>query len=381
MEKEVRKELIKNLRNYEEFLDSAARIQDFPDNKFQNLFNKKTEGMNLLNKNLLLKEMLSDYLKGSYKKQVVNFWIINKWGGIPWKSNTDNQARITKFSEELADQKNLMYSDNAISSISKVMSFVNPQKYFIYDSRAVFSLNWLLYKSGEKANYYCQPQSQGKIAPYFISNFICDKLGIKIKKSVNVKMYLDYCNLINELYPEVFDEDKEKQPYKLEMLLFWIAKEGVNNIINDFTNSQEYDEKYYHPEVLKRKHKQGDMSGTRPKSFSANEWDKLKKLIPKLMQDASISDNNCEIIIKDCVLRLKTYKKRIKGCYQTFGIGNIIDGKEKERIINALKKEFDAKQVDSDGTIFVRNLDTNPSDENQRIKWFADNIQKIINIL
>lgn len=258
MEKEVRKELIKNLKNYKELLDSKAKIQGFPDDKFQKLFDQKTEDIDLLNKNLLLKEMLSEYLEGSYENQAVNFWIIKNWGGIRFKDNDGYQKRITKMGGLLNkyEKGKLTNEDDEIiieriSSLSKVASFVKPQNYFIYDSRAVFSLNWLLYKSGEKRDYYCQPQSQGKIAPYFLSTFIHEKLDVTMEKSVNVHKYLDYCNLINELYPEVFDENKEKQPYKLEMLLFWIAKE---EIINDINNCHEFDKKeYYHPEVLKRK--------------------------------------------------------------------------------------------------------------------------------
>ena len=96
-----------------------------------------------LEKNLLLKKRLTDEMDEGENK-AVNFWIIQRWGGISSMKDTDrNQRRIAKFLERL-NKESLCLRGEPIASFSKVASFAYPHRYFIYDSRVSYSLNWLL---------------------------------------------------------------------------------------------------------------------------------------------------------------------------------------------------------------------------------------------
>ena len=97
-------------------------------------------------KNVALKNCLRRHLRcNDYS---IEYWIIQTWGGIRrFKKNKINDQRIAELYDRL--DKGSLSRDlfGCISSLSKVASFFNPSEYTIYDSRAIFSLNWLLLKS------------------------------------------------------------------------------------------------------------------------------------------------------------------------------------------------------------------------------------------
>jgi hypothetical protein len=98
---------------------------------------------NAFENNIALKTSLKSHLRcNGYSME---YWIIQKWGGIQgFKKNSKNDHKITKLYEQLDKGSFSRNIFEVISSLSKIASFANPSEYAIYDSRALFSLNWLL---------------------------------------------------------------------------------------------------------------------------------------------------------------------------------------------------------------------------------------------
>ncbi|MGP9668408.1 hypothetical protein ACT3TV_09865, partial [Psychrobacter sp. AOP31-A1-22] len=57
---------------------------------------------------------------------------------------------MSSFKQELKLKKLSKKNFETISSLSKVASFLDPEKYFIYDARVAYSLNWLILKYENK---------------------------------------------------------------------------------------------------------------------------------------------------------------------------------------------------------------------------------------
>lgn len=187
---------------------------------------------NALQKNVALKNCLRTHLKcNSYSME---YWIIQSWGGIQgFKKNDKNDQRIADLYDKL--DKGFLTRDlfGCISSLSKVASFFNPSEYSIYDSRAIFSLNWLLLKSGNTDKFFPSPAGRNtEISKYDIETIIRLKCGDKYGLFLDHKTaYFEYCKLLKKLSLDTWDnEERKKMPFYLEMLLFVL---GPQEIVND----------------------------------------------------------------------------------------------------------------------------------------------------
>jgi len=119
-----------------------------------------------------------------------------------------------------------------ISSFSKLASFLNPNEYAIYDSRAIYSLNWLLFNFNNNTELYPQPLGRNsKLSQYDLSTiFNLTKKDIIYKSHKTA--YFEYCKLLKLLSKEVYYDNK---PYKIEMLLFLIAPTKIIECIEKKT--------------------------------------------------------------------------------------------------------------------------------------------------
>lgn len=112
------------------------------------------------------------YLKQNLKKKLmvddeddfldVAYWIIQQWGGIRSYGKTKaNDVELKNLRNMLKmkkpDIRQIRFE--AISSLSKVASFLNPNQYAIFDSRVAYSLNWLLFLYAQD-KLFRQPESQ-----------------------------------------------------------------------------------------------------------------------------------------------------------------------------------------------------------------------------
>lgn len=196
---------------------------------FDRIVNKiKKDNGNLTDINIKLKDFLKTEIKNhTYDKNIEFFkWIIKTWWWI-W-----GFTRFDWINEQLNNIKlNKNITFESISSISKVISFSNPRKYFIYDSRVVYVLNWLILKSNvDNKIFFKMPAWRNKKITFIdISTLI----NIKDNKSnYHAKdFYYIYCDLIIELHKKIFNDS---DTFKTEMLLFSIAD---NYIYDDIISS------------------------------------------------------------------------------------------------------------------------------------------------
>ena len=183
-------------------------------------------------KNIYLKENLNKVLENDLNLKN-HYWIIQEWGGIKsFKQNDKNDEKINKFKKQLSAGKLTKEIFSLISSFSKLASFINPNEYAIYDSRAIYSLNWLLFNFTNEQELYPQPSGRNpKLAQYDLPTIVrLSKKGNTYKSHKTA--YCEYCKLLKYLSKEVFNDNK---PYKIEMLLFIIAPTKIIECIENKT--------------------------------------------------------------------------------------------------------------------------------------------------
>lgn len=180
-----------------------------------------------------------DGLRGFFHLKKIEYetalWIINRWGGIgSFKDNDRNKARIDKLQIALPKRVFTKESFSVVSSLSKVASFMNHEEYFVYDSRVIYSLNWLILKAKLKEpQFFPMPEGRGTkltmfdlqtIINLYYKDNILDKEW-KSKTFIDPKhAYFVYCDLIKKLSKRIFPAYKA---YYLEMLLFVIADRQI----------------------------------------------------------------------------------------------------------------------------------------------------------
>ena len=182
-------------------------------------------------KNVFLKENLYKVLALSNLKNY--YWIIQEWGGISaFSLKASNDRRIQKFFTELT-AKNLSHdSFSCISSLSKVAAFSNPSEYAIYDSRVIYSLNWLIFNYASSVELYPQPVSRNSTITEYDPQTIYKLNGKKFAVKESKKAYFDYCDFLKKATQIVYGE--AGKIYMLEMLLFIVA---ITDIANELKHS------------------------------------------------------------------------------------------------------------------------------------------------
>ena len=198
--------------------------QPLPDDFPKNLRKEFEKQTTLYEKNIFLKENLSNLLEKDTDLEL-HYWIVRKWGGIiRFQQNEKNNKKIITFKKELLENKLSRNSFSTISSLSKIASFLNPKKYVIYDSRVTYSLNYLLLISGENKFFPFVKGRNSTLNEYEYSKKLKNNKSYTFYKRESA--YHIYCNLILEL-SKIFND----KPYNLEMLLFTIAPTKIIDMI------------------------------------------------------------------------------------------------------------------------------------------------------
>ena len=228
----------KNTINLEDRFDYNFSIADcgFLNNQEKSEINNE---LNTFKKNTILKHILNFKLNNDFNQPNIHYWIINKWGGIKnFKKNEKNDKKILEFRSCLINNTNInqrIFSN--ISSLSKIASFSEIDNYFIYDSRVIYSFNWLLLK-------YPTPEVKFFPTPFGRNKTILDFNLLPIINFKNINSpnpffynyktaYHKYCEIIKVIATEIFPNEK---PFLLEMLLYTIS---IKEIFEDIkTNLQ-----------------------------------------------------------------------------------------------------------------------------------------------
>jgi hypothetical protein len=223
--------LVSELRHYKDRINLEERFDyNFSLDECNFINSEEREQINNSNniyyKNLTLKNILKTKLNDDFNQPEIHYWIINKWGGINnFKRNDKNDKKILDFKNYLDNNSNIpriVFSN--ISSLSKIASFTDVKKFFIYDSRVIYSLNWLILKyPTANLKFFPSPFGRNKIINDFnllpIIN-IAHHLNYSSQYYDFNLAYQKYCDLIIQLSSEVF---LNEQPFLLEMLLFVIS--------------------------------------------------------------------------------------------------------------------------------------------------------------
>jgi hypothetical protein len=195
---------------------------------------------NFFEKNLRLKEIVSEKLEEA-KTDEGRFryyeWIVKNWGGIYTFQGTKD--KIADFIDSVKEGRSAQFS--GISSYSKIMSFVDPTKYFIYDSRVAYALNWLLLKhSTSETLYFRVPDGRNTdLRDYDIETIvnIYNIAGNESAKNYPKKIYypkrdvyLIYNSFIRQLHNEM--KTAVEKPYYIEMLLFALFDVIIEEVKN-----------------------------------------------------------------------------------------------------------------------------------------------------
>ena len=216
-------ELFKQFQNKPAWTFKTAGLKEIiSEEDFYSIENQQ----NLCEKNILLKTTLQKYFCSdnggdNEKNTKLAKWIVNDWGKI---SSAKNFASIINdiklFFSDKDRLKNIKLSD-AISSRSKVLSFLSPQEYVICDSRNIFALNWLFYFAQcdkDKIHLFKPLAARNTTIPKYSIQTIANIFFEKEIEYSFVK-YSDFCDTIKEITKKT----EFKKIYQTEMKLFSIS--------------------------------------------------------------------------------------------------------------------------------------------------------------
>lgn len=217
--------------------------------------NKLISEKNMFERNVILKKMLYTILSATNSpetKKMIFKWIVYNWGGINVKDIDKLYSAVVKFSNYDKGSQKLAF--DSIASVTKILSFMHPEKYIIYDARVAYSMNWILLKTGASKMFFPMPDSRNsKLNAIDISTLIrlskiynySGKIGtnrmisnsdkeVFIQKSM---AYITLCDLIMKINKRLWEDDRRKYPFYTEMLIFSLAD---TDIFNDILNSCDF---------------------------------------------------------------------------------------------------------------------------------------------
>lgn len=143
----------------------------------------------------------------------VALWVIKIWGGI-------KGIKETSIQKILINLENKIYPFENISSWSKVHSFKNIKSDVIYDSRVIYSLNWLLLSLNIDTKFFLQPEGRNKkLSTFPVSSIInfknskfidVNKKGDKTFEKVYFKgdeLYSKYIEIITAINENIWKDE------------------------------------------------------------------------------------------------------------------------------------------------------------------------------
>jgi hypothetical protein len=204
-------------------------------------YNELISEKNIFERNVILKKILCEILCSEElieNRKKIFKWIVNKWGGINVRDENKLYGLVTGVLKQTPKANEWAFEN--IASVSKVLSFMAPEKYIIYDARVAYSINWILLKTNSSSVFFPMPESRNsKLNAIDISSLIrlnnvkqySNKIGSKkIISNCDKEVFLDkskayskLCNLINEINIQLWEDDKKIYPFYTEMLMFSLA--------------------------------------------------------------------------------------------------------------------------------------------------------------
>jgi hypothetical protein len=201
--------------------DERQSIKDINDKSEKEIYFKK-----LLNKKLQQVDNKFEYYS----------WIVKKWGGIERFKRGEDEINL--FLENISQNKLAKEQFDIISSYSKISSFVNLNEFFVYDSRVAYVLNWILLKNNKpETTYFPLPNGRNKdFIKYDMKKMLSSHYKGKYPLYKEEEAYFIYCEFIKELFNDPkLNKEKIKEPFYIEMMLFGLFKEIVEEVKNSIS--------------------------------------------------------------------------------------------------------------------------------------------------
>jgi len=232
--------VIEKLKEFSNQIDLKKRFDfnfDISDKIFSSAeTNRLKTHQNPFDQNVELKWILSKKYQSNSEQNFIDFWIINVWGGIRgFKPNERNIEKILRFKKQIEKGRLSLDCFSTISSLSKISSFLHPEKFVIYDSRVIYTLNWLILTcentNGLNEKYYPMPSGRNRIIADFDMNTIINISHISEymeKEELFISQqqaYFSFCDFIKKATKEIYGINAK--PYELEMLLFTLADKEI----------------------------------------------------------------------------------------------------------------------------------------------------------
>ena len=147
------------------------------------------------------------------------FWIINTWGGISaFKDSDKTRAKIKEFAETHTQERMSGDLFAVISSLSKLAAFWDYERFAVYDSRVIFSLNWLLFLYAPHHRLFPQPEGRNtRIRQYHMPTILALH-GDNRDFYPEEEAFYHYCKLLRRCAADIFTDDK--RIHEIEMFLF-----------------------------------------------------------------------------------------------------------------------------------------------------------------
>jgi len=200
------------------------------------------EIVSAFHRNIYLKEHLAQALENDSDLEL-HYWIIREWGGIKtFQVNERNSQQIHEFRQQLNHNRLRRSTFNLISSLSKLAAFWCPGEYSIYDSRAIFSLNWLIFRHSNHRRLFPQPLGRSTAVAMYDTATLYRLSGLDFSERDRRTAYHEYCELLQYLAREALNTER---PYYVEMLLFVAAPQFIvedirrNTTVNIDLNAQQ----------------------------------------------------------------------------------------------------------------------------------------------
>ena len=211
--------VVSTLKNYKDNLSSIYMSKPRIDFDLELL--KDVSGLDLtengkvkkatFQKHLDLKENLNKYINNNNKENVFD-WIVYTWGGIKKNEKSSISIFVDDYVKANGNGEVLLGSfagrQERVASWSKILSFLYPHDYFIYDARVAFTLDFLYGKE-----LFPVPPGDNTVI----------KKHVGRRQQPTLDEYKEYCSLIKQIHPQIWSTNGEGSnvPYYMtEMLIF-----------------------------------------------------------------------------------------------------------------------------------------------------------------
>ena len=174
-----------------------------------------------------LKRIVGGILNGHYDNQEINGWIVHKWGCT--RFNVNDQNRINNFVEHLNEGQVITDLEFfRISSLSKIVSFVSRENYFVFDSRVAYSLDGLLLEIQRErpelqVSFFPLPSARGNRSVEMRNRI--QRIYPGADFFPYSRAYMEYNDLIPRLREQI-EWAQDVPAFGVEMLLFVLGRTG-----------------------------------------------------------------------------------------------------------------------------------------------------------